>query len=65
MYVSTFARQGISVAQNELEKLSSIVDFAEKNHGYVVIVRDSKSVASAATGLFNRSRYSIQYFYIK
>ena len=49
MYVSTFARQGISVAQNELEKLSSIVDFAEKNHGYVVIVRDSKSVASAAT----------------
>ena len=47
MYVSTFARQGISVAQNELE--SSVQSFFEKNHGYVVIVRDSKSAASAAT----------------
>ena len=48
MYISTFARQGISIGHGELEKLSSIIDFAEKNHGFVVNIRDSQSVASAA-----------------
>ena len=48
LYKSTFSRNGLFVDESELKKMELIVHFAEKNCGYVVLVRDSQSVASAA-----------------
>ena len=48
MYVSTFERQNIQVSANTLIKLEDIVEYALKNRGYVVMVRDVNGQASSA-----------------
>jgi hypothetical protein len=48
MYVSTFKRQNIELSAKTLLKFEGIVEYVQKNNGYVVMVRDASGEASSA-----------------